>query len=88
MYCGYGALPIPGTSCHSIIYEGLVFTIDTDASQSGIGAVLSQVQNGTEKVIVYASRSLTKAERRYSVTCLEMLAVVNKCSCIISIIIC
>ena len=55
----------------------LVFTLDTDASQSGIGAVLSQVQNGTEKVIAYASRSLTKAERRYSVTRLEMLAVVT-----------
>ena len=55
----------------------LSFILDTDASQTGIGAVLSQIQDGTEKVIAYASRSLTKAERRYSVTRLEMLAVVT-----------
>ena len=39
----------------------LAFILDTDASQTGIGAVLSQVQDGTERVIAYASRSFTKA---------------------------
>ena len=53
------------------------FVLDTDASQTGIGAVLSQVQGGMEKVIAYASRSLTKAERRYSVTRQELLAVIT-----------
>lgn len=53
------------------------FTLDTDASDTGIGAVLSQVQeDGTERVIAYASRVLTRPERRYCVTRRELLAVV------------
>ena len=35
--------------------------IDIDASDTGIGGILSQVQDdGSETVIAYASRSLTK----------------------------
>ena len=52
------------------------FILDTDASGQVIGAVLSQVQNGVEKVISYASRSLNKPERNYCVTRRELLAVV------------
>ena len=37
--------------------------------------MLTQILNGEEKVIAYASRILTSAERRYSVTELECLAV-------------
>ena len=55
--------------------EGL-FTLDTDASGESIGAVLSQEQNGTERVIAYASKSLDKRERNYCVTRKELLAVV------------
>ena len=52
------------------------FILDTDASGYGIGAVLSQVQGGKERVIAYGSRTLTKEEQRYCVTRRELLAVV------------
>ena len=53
------------------------FILDTDASDSGLGAVLSQVQDGREKVIAYFSKTMTKVERRYCVTRKELLAVVS-----------
>ena len=54
------------------------FLLDTDASDVGIGAVLSQIQdNGSEGVIAYASRSLSRQEQKYCVTRKELLAVVE-----------
>lgn len=53
------------------------FILDTDASNHGIGAVLSQVQNGTEKVIAYFSRVFSKTEKNYCITRRELLAVVD-----------
>ena len=41
--------------------------LDTDASDKAIGAVLSQVIDGKERVCAYASRCLSKSERRYCV---------------------
>ena len=51
------------------------FILYTDASQCAIGAVLAQVQNGLEQVICYASKSLNKAQSRYSTTKRELLAI-------------
>ena len=53
------------------------FVLDTDASDESIGAVLSQIQDGEEKVIAYASRKLDKREKNYCVTRKELLAVVH-----------
>ena len=54
------------------------FMLDTDASDTGIGAILSQAQDdGGEAVIAYASRSLSRQEQRYCVTRRELLAVVE-----------
>ena len=44
------------------------FILDTDASDIGIGAVLSQIHDGKERVVCYGSRSLTKPEGKYCVT--------------------
>ena len=55
-----------------------VFILDTDASDAGIGAVLSQLDDDNkEHVIAYASRTLSKPERRYCVTFKELLSVIT-----------
>lgn len=62
----------------------LPFILDTDASNVGIGAVLSQshtviksnIETKIEKVNAYFSKCLNKAERNYCVTRRELLAVV------------
>ena len=55
----------------------LPFLLATDASNDAIGMVLGQKQNGREVVISYAGRKLNPAERNYSVTEREALAVVD-----------
>ena len=43
----------------------------------GIGGVLSQVQDGSKRVVAYFSKTLSKAQRIYCVTCRELLAIVK-----------
>jgi transposase InsO family protein len=51
------------------------FILDTDASHDTIGAVLSQLQNGQEKVIAYASKRMTQSQRQYCITRKELFSV-------------
>ena len=44
------------------------FILDTDASDFGIGAVLSQTIDGVERVIAYGSHVLSRAKRGYCIT--------------------
>ena len=52
-----------------------VFTLKTDASGFGIGAVLTVLRDGVEHPVAYYSRKLSPAEQNYSATELEGLAV-------------
>ena len=51
------------------------FNIHTDTSELGLGAVLYQEQDdGTNRIIAYASRTLSKSEKKYYLHKLEFLA--------------
>ena len=51
------------------------FKLTTDASKKGLGAVLSQVgEDGKERPVAFASRTLNKAEKNYTTHKLEFLA--------------
>jgi hypothetical protein len=52
-------------------HTSLPFILGTDASQVGVGAVLSQVQEGIDRPIAYASIQL-KAERSCSASEVEV----------------
>ena len=53
------------------------FVLDTDASDLAIGGELSQIQDGQERIIAYASAVLSAEQRRYCTTRKELLAVVK-----------
>lgn len=51
--------------------------LDTDASNVGIGSVLSQMQDVEERVLAYGSRRLSTTEQNYCTTRRELLTVVE-----------
>ena len=53
------------------------FLLFVDASSTGIGFTLAQIQNGKEVVIAYNGRGLNQAEQNYSTTEREALALVE-----------
>ena len=53
------------------------FVLQTDASGKGISAILSVYRDGQERPVAYYSKKLTPAERHYSATEVEGLAVVR-----------
>lgn len=55
----------------------LPFQVHTDASNYGVGAMLTQVVDNVEHPIAYMSRSLTGPEKNYSITERETLAVIT-----------
>ena len=52
-----------------------LYSLDVDASNLGLGGILSQEQEGRERVIAYGSRALNRTERNYCVTQKELLAI-------------
>ena len=52
------------------------FIVACDASTKAVGAILSQVKDGAERPVAYCSRQLNSAESKYSITELELLAVI------------
>ena len=53
------------------------FIVDADASDIGIGVVLSQRVDGYERVVSYYGKGLTRNERNYCTTRKELLALVK-----------
>lgn len=64
------------TICSFANKEGK-FVLTTDASNVGVGAVLSQIQENKDTLISFYSSTFSEAEKHYSTTEQELLAVVK-----------
>lgn len=65
------------TSAEIMAYplNDVLLILDTDASDTQISGILSQIQDDRERVICYGSRTLNKAEKKYCITDKELLAI-------------
>jgi hypothetical protein len=65
-------------TAHVLAYPNfkLPFILSTDASRFASGAIFSQVQDGLERPVCYATRQTNKAEQAYATSELETLALV------------
>lgn len=54
----------------------LPFQVHTDASNCGVGAMLTQIVDGKEHPVAYMSKTLNAPEKNYSITERETLAVI------------
>jgi transposase InsO family protein len=64
----------------------LPFTVQTDSSDNAIGAILTQIQDGEERVIAYFSKKLSTTQRKYAATereCLGVLTAIKHFRCYI-----
>jgi hypothetical protein len=52
------------------------FIVACDASTKAVGAILSQIKDGEDRPVAYCSRQLNSAETKYSITELELLALI------------
>ena len=53
------------------------YTVTTDASLTGIETILTQKQGTEDRIIAYASKTLSKSQRNYSATKRELFAIVH-----------
>ena len=80
--CGpYVSAAVVIADATSLVYfrQGAPTKLITDASPVGLGAVLVQTQDGTDRALCYDSRTLSYVERRCSKVEKEPLAVVWAC---------
>lgn len=71
-------LKVTMTSAPTLAQPGfsLPFTLQTDASSTELGAVLTQFIDGAKRVIAYASRTMATPEKNFKVTEQECQAVI------------
>ena len=68
---------LSGAEVLALPSENGQYILDCDASDQAIGAVLSQIQDGVERPLCFASQLYNKHEKNYNVTRKELLAVVT-----------
>jgi hypothetical protein len=64
---------------HFATFFSYPFVLRTDASIDGLGAVLSQVINNEERIILYIIRNVQPNEKNWSIQQLEALGIIWAC---------